>query len=75
MPRLQHNVWVTASARGSALNPPEIATIQTTRIETNCGEIHLTTLLAYSSAKWNSFDLLGDHWRKSACAGGEIPVD
>jgi hypothetical protein len=39
------------------LSQQEIATIQTTRIEPNTGQIHLTTLLAHSSGEWISSDL------------------
>ncbi len=39
-----------------ALGQQEIATIQTTRIEPNTGQVHLTTLLAHSSGEWISSD-------------------
>ncbi|WP_166294253.1 ERF family protein [Bradyrhizobium sp. 2S1] len=39
------------------LSRHEIATIQTTRIETTTGHIHLTTLLAHASGEWISSDL------------------
>lgn len=39
------------------LSHQEIATIQTTRIESATGQIHLTTLLAHSSGEWISSDL------------------
>jgi hypothetical protein len=45
------------------LSQQEIATVQTTRIEPNTGQVHLTTLLAHSSGEWLSSD-----WR-SAPAG------
>lgn len=38
------------------LSQQEIATIQTTRIEQNTGQIHLTTLLAHASGEWISSD-------------------
>ena len=38
------------------LSQQEIATIQTTRVETATGQIHLTTLLAHSSGEWISSD-------------------
>ncbi|PAY05939.1 single-stranded DNA-binding protein [Bradyrhizobium sp. UFLA03-84] len=38
------------------LSRHEIATIQTTRIETSTGHIHLTTLLAHASGEWISSD-------------------
>ncbi|WP_342710765.1 ERF family protein [Bradyrhizobium sp. B124] len=39
------------------LSRQEIATIQTTRIETTTGHIHLTTLLAHASGEWICSDL------------------
>ncbi|WP_456769702.1 ERF family protein [Bradyrhizobium sp. USDA 3650] len=38
------------------LSQQEIATIQTTRIEADTGQIHLTTMLAHSSGEWISSD-------------------
>jgi hypothetical protein len=38
------------------LSQQEIATIQTTRIDPDTGQIHLTTLLAHSSGEWISSD-------------------
>lgn len=38
------------------LSQQEIATIQTTRVETATGQIYLTTLLAHSSGEWISSD-------------------
>ena len=38
------------------LSQQEIATIQTTRIDTATGNIHLTTLLAHASGEWISSD-------------------
>ncbi|MCK1473595.1 ERF family protein [Bradyrhizobium sp. 197] len=38
------------------LSQQEIATIQTTRVETATGTIHLTTLLAHASGEWISSD-------------------
>jgi ERF superfamily len=38
------------------LSQQEIATIQTTRVEPDTGQIHLTTLLAHSGGEWISSD-------------------
>lgn len=38
------------------LSQQEIATIQTTKIDTNSGQVHLTTLLAHASGEWISSD-------------------
>ncbi len=50
------------------LSQQEIATVQTTRIEPNTGQIHLTTLLAHSSGEWISSD-----WPVCASKDTEAP--
>ena len=50
------------------LSQQEIATIQTTRIEPNTAQIHLTTLLAHSSGEWISSD-----WPVCASKDTEAP--
>jgi hypothetical protein len=51
-----------------ALSLQEIATIQTTRIEPQSGQVHLTTLLAHSSGEWISAD-----WPVCAANSTEAP--
>jgi hypothetical protein len=51
-----------------ALSQQEIATIQTTRIEPQSGQVHLTTLLAHSSGEWISAD-----WPVCAANDTEAP--
>ena len=51
-----------------ALSQQEIATIQTTGIEPNTGQVHLTTLLAHSSGEWISSD-----WPVCASRDTEAP--
>jgi ERF superfamily len=51
-----------------ALSQQEIATIQTTRVDTTTGQIHLTTLLAHSSGEWISSD-----WPVCAARDVEAP--
>jgi hypothetical protein len=51
-----------------ALSQQEIATIQTTRIEPQSGQVHLTTLLAHSSGEWISAD-----WPVCAAKDTEAP--
>lgn len=50
------------------LSRQEIATIQTTRIELQSGQIHLTTMLAHSSGEWISAD-----WPVCAAKDTEAP--
>jgi hypothetical protein len=50
-----------------ALGQHEIATIQTTRIDTTTGRIHLTTVLAHSSGEW-----ISSEW--PVCASKDIDV-
>lgn len=47
------------------LSKQEIATVQTTRIESSSGQVHLTTLLAHASGEWISSD-----W--PVCAAKEV---
>lgn len=50
------------------LSQQEIATLQTTRIETCTGQVHLTTLLAHSSGEWISSD-----WPVCAAKDTDVP--
>lgn len=50
------------------LSQQEIATIQSTRVETITGQIHLTTLLAHASGEWISSD-----WPVCAAKDVEAP--
>ncbi|MCK1643005.1 ERF family protein [Bradyrhizobium sp. 157] len=51
-----------------ALSRQEIATIQTTRVDLQSGQVHLTTLLAHSSGEWISAD-----WPICAAKDTEAP--
>ncbi|WP_316168885.1 MULTISPECIES: ERF family protein [unclassified Bradyrhizobium] len=51
-----------------ALSQQEIAVIQTTRIEAETGQVHLTTLLAHASGEWISSD-----WPVCASKDTEAP--
>ena len=51
-----------------ALSQQEIATVQTTRVEPQSGQVHLTTLLAHSSGEWISAD-----WPVCAAKDTEAP--